>query len=134
MALFKPRPTRLARSLRSAATAAERLLWTKLSRRQLSGYKFSRQMPIAGFVCDFLCRDAKLIVELDGGQHSLQSDSDSRRSEILESKGYKIIRFWNNEVIENIEGVLSTIHSALRKCPPLPLPHAGGEKTGSRHL
>jgi len=127
MASFKPRPTELARSLRNNATPAERLLWTRLSRRQLAGFKFSRQMPVAGFVCDLMCREARLIIEVDGGQHDEQSSSDQRRTKVLEAEGFRVLRFWNNEVIESTEGVLKTILLTLRKCPPLPLPRAGGE-------
>src|SRR5688500_6029635 len=101
---FRLRPTRHAQSLRSNATPAERLLWTRLSRRQLNGYKFSRQMPVGPFICDFMCREAKLIVELDGGQHDARASLDRVRSDYIETEGYRVIRFWNNEILENVEG------------------------------
>jgi very-short-patch-repair endonuclease len=132
MASFKPRPTGLARSLRNNATPAERLLWVRLSRRQLAGYKFIRQMPVAGFVCDLMCREAMLIIEVDGGQHDQQSSADERRTKILEREGFRVLRFWNNEIIENIEGVAEAILVTLRECPPLPLPLAGGENESAQ--
>ena len=127
MPAFKPRPTKLARTLRNNATHAERMLWRRLSGRQLDGYKFSRQMPLGGFVCDFLCREARLVVEVDGGQHSVNSAEDARRTRLIEAEGFRVLRFWNNEVIENTESVLEAIQHALSSNPPLPLPLAGGE-------
>ena len=122
---FKPRPTRIAKQLRNNPTDAERLLWARLSRRQLDGYRFNRQMPVAGFVCDFMCREAQLIVELDGGQHDARADRDAFRTKLIEGEGYRLIRFWNNEVMSNIYGVLETIAAALRQGPP-PAPPASG--------
>ncbi len=84
-------------------------------------------MPIGPFICDFLCRDQMLVVELDGGQHC-ENARDVERTAFLESQGYRVIRFWNNDVFENLEGVLLTIANALAVGPPLsPLPQAGGE-------
>ena len=76
---FKPRPTARERELRNNATDAEKLLWRHLSRRQLGGYKFSRQMPVGPFVCDFMCREARLVVEADGGQHGAARDAARTR-------------------------------------------------------
>ncbi|MDQ3143524.1 MAG: DUF559 domain-containing protein [Pseudomonadota bacterium] len=111
------RPTTLARSLRNNATSAERQLWRYLSKRQLAGFKFSRQMPIGPFVCDFLCREARLVIEVDGGQHC-ESRRDLVRTAYLEAQGLRVIRFWNNEVAGNIEGVIETIALALKESPP----------------
>jgi very-short-patch-repair endonuclease len=122
---FRPRPTALAQSLRNHATDAERHFWRHLSRRQLRGYKFSRQMPIGPFVCDFLCRDAQLVVEIDGGQHDRNADRDASHTHYLEAEGFRVIRFWNNDVLENVEGVLTSILGALQAGPP-PTPPAGG--------
>jgi very-short-patch-repair endonuclease len=83
-----------------------------LRNRQVAGAKFRRQSTIGSFVVDFLCAEARLIVELDGGQHS--PESDAARTAFLESQGYRILRFWNHEVIGNIEGVLETIARALK--------------------
>jgi very-short-patch-repair endonuclease len=122
----KPRrPTERARSLRNALTPAERALWLHLRARQLGGAKFSRQMPIGPFICDFLCRSAGLVVELDGGQHGWRTDEDARRAAYLEAQGYRVIRFWNDDVIERIEGVLLRVGEALALCPP-PAPPASG--------
>ena len=124
-----PRPTRLAQSLRNTATPAERHLWRHLNKRQLDGYKFCRQMPVGPFVCDFLCREARLAIEVDGGQHC-ESKRDQSRTAFLEREGFRVIRFWNNEVQGNIEGVVEAIRLELGRadCPhPQPLPLAGGE-------
>jgi very-short-patch-repair endonuclease len=113
MPTFRPRPTNRAQQLRNNATEAERRLWRHLSRRQLGGFKFSRQMPVGPFVCDFLCRERKLIVEVDGGQHS-ESMRDVSRTAYLEAQGYQVIRFWNNDVLGNVEGVLQIISASLK--------------------
>jgi very-short-patch-repair endonuclease len=128
------RPTRRAQSLRNNATDAERCLWRCLSRRQLGGFKFSRQIPVGPFVCDFLCRERGLIVEVDGGQHADNSQDDSRTA-YLASAGYRVIRFWNNEVLQNTDGVLQAIKTSLEQLPQRftrpPLPLAGGEEPRS---
>jgi very-short-patch-repair endonuclease len=127
---FRPRATRLAKKLRNNATDVERKLWQHLRSRQSNGFKFSRQMPIAGYVCDFLCRSARLVIELDGGQHDLQTEKDEARTRRIEAEGYRVIRFWNNEVNEALEGVLIRIGEALAESAeahPQPLPQAGGE-------
>lgn len=125
---FRPRATRLAKNLRNNATDTERKLWRHLRASQLKGCKFSRQMPVAGYVCDFLCRSARLVIELDGGQHDWQVDKDEGRTRQIEAEGYRVIRFWNNEVNEALETVLDRITRAL-EAHPQPLPHAGGEET-----
>jgi very-short-patch-repair endonuclease len=84
-----------------------------LSRRQLEGLKFSRQMPVGPYICDFMCRERKLIVEVDGGQHA-ESQRDLARTTFLEAEGYRVIRFWNNDVLSNVDGVLTMISDALR--------------------
>ena len=129
------RPTSRAQELRNGATDAERLLWRHLSRRQLGGFKFSRQMPVGPFVCDFLCRARGLVIELDGGQHADQAERDNQRTKFLESQGLTVIRFWNNDVTANTVGVLEHILTTLEGLPPRfqrahpqPLPLPGGEK------
>jgi very-short-patch-repair endonuclease len=82
-------------------------------------------MPVAGFICDLMCREAMLIIEVDGGQHDEQSSADQRRTQVLKAEGFRVLRFWNNEVIENTEGVLEAILLTLRDCPP-PAPPASG--------
>jgi very-short-patch-repair endonuclease len=117
MPQFRSRPTKRAQDLRNNATDAERKLWRHLSRRQLEGFKFSRQMPIGPYICDFLCRERLLVVEVDGGQHA-ESRRDAVRTAHLEGEGYQILRFWNNDVLGNVEGVLQVIVEAQRADPP----------------
>lgn len=103
------------RELRRNATEAEKLLWSKLRNRQLDGRKFRRQSPIDQYIVDFVSESAKVIVELDGGQHASQLEADAERTRALESMGYLVIRFWNNEVMENIDGVLLEIRDTIRR-------------------
>jgi very-short-patch-repair endonuclease len=98
-----------ARELRVEATDVERKLWSVLRGRQLGGAKFRRQYPIDRYFADFACVEAKLIVELDGGQHDDQAAYDARRTETLRLHGWKVVRFWNNEVTQNLDGVAYTI-------------------------
>jgi very-short-patch-repair endonuclease len=104
-----------ARNLRTTPTDAEMHLWSRLRRKQLYGLRFRRQHPMGIYVVDFFCADAKLIIEVDGGQHADDSD---RRTVWLEPRGYRVIRFWNNEVLTNIDSVLSAIAEAARTAPP----------------
>jgi very-short-patch-repair endonuclease len=106
--------TPVARKLRRASTDAERLLWSRLRARQLDGHKFVTQFQIGNAVADFACRSAKLVVELDGGQHADAVEADAERTRIIEAHGYRVIRFWNNDVTENLDGVLETILHELR--------------------
>jgi very-short-patch-repair endonuclease len=118
-------PSLAARKLRTTPTDAEIRLWSRLRRKQLEGYRFRRQQPMGPFVVDFFCPEAKLIVEVDGGQHA-ESASDERRTSWLEANGYRVVRFWNNDVLANTEGVLMRILEALRAGPPsLPSPSRG---------
>ena len=104
----------IARKLRKSPTEAEKRFWNRVRARQLDGFGFRRQAPIGDYVVDFVCAEAKLVVELDGGQHDQQGDADAVRAAWLESKGYQVVRFWNNEVFENMDGVLERLRSALR--------------------
>jgi very-short-patch-repair endonuclease len=97
--------TSRARSLRRSTTRAELVLWLRLRDRRLSGFKFVRQEPIGRFYVDFLCRERRIVIEVDGGQHA-DSAADRERDAELNALGYRVIRVWNNEVLENIEGVL----------------------------
>ncbi len=108
--------TKKAQSLRHNQTDAESTLWRQLRSRQLNGEKFYRQFPITPYIADFVCRKRKLIIELDGGQHS--PEKDSQRTQHLESMGYHVLRFWNNDVLENTDGVLKTIANALTTLTP----------------
>ncbi len=117
-----------ARQLRRNMTDAERLLWRNLRRATL-GWHFRRQFPIPPHIVDFACLEARLIVELDGGQHAI-SGKDVRRDETLRRQGWRLLRFWNNEVFENRAGVLQKISDTLGPWPsvyphPFPPPQAG---------
>ena len=118
------RPTRRAQQLRNNATPAERLLWRHLSRRQFEGWKFSRQMPVGPFICDFLCRELKLVVELDGGQHC-DNRTDAGRTAFLQREGFKVVRYWNNDVRDNLAGVLEDLRTVIGLAHPLPPPASG---------
>ena len=115
--VFKPRETLKAKTLRANATPAERKLWHFLSASQLNGYKFSRQIPIGPFICDFVCRAAKVVVELDGHSHDSMAENDTQRTEYLKGQGYQVIRFTNEEVFANLEGVLISISQTLAALP-----------------
>jgi very-short-patch-repair endonuclease len=112
--------------LRRALTTAEFALWTRIRRRQLGGFKFVRQEPIDRYYVDFVCRERHLIIELDGGQHAERPAGRQRDSELC-ALGYRVIRIWNNDVIDNLDGVLQTLLSELEKSPLTPSlsPQAG---------
>ncbi len=110
----KPQLKRLARNNRNNPTEGERALWQYLRNRNLEGRRFARQYVIGNAIVDFACPRSKLIIELDGGQHDLNRRTDDLRTQRLNEHGYTVIRFWNNEVLTNIEGVLQAIQQALR--------------------
>ena len=118
--MTEKRLTPVARKLRRASTDAENRLWHHLRGRRFEDAKFVRQFPIGPHVADFACRSAKLAIELDGGQHS--AEKDAPRTHIIESFGYRVIRFWNNDVLENTEGVLEIIRRELALARNNPLP------------
>ena len=97
--------TATARRLRGGSTEAENRLWTHLRNRQLAGWKFVRQLPVAGFYADFACREAMLIVEVDGSQHA-EAEYDTNRTARLKAEGYRVLRFWNNDVLQDTDSVL----------------------------
>ncbi len=101
-----------AKYLRKNMTDAEKVFWLKVRAKRLSGYKFKRQAPVGKYVVDFICHSAKLVVEIDGGQHN-ECASDKVRGEYLENLGFKVVRYWNNEVLGNIDGVLEALSSIL---------------------
>ncbi len=113
---------RYTRDLRMNQSDAEKRIWRHLRNRQMHGAKFRRQIAIDPYIVDFICTDCMLIVELDGGQHADQIDYDEKRTKFLESRGYRVLRFWNNDVLANTEGVLEVIMSALQRNPKNPLP------------
>jgi len=109
--------------LRRNATDAERYLWHHLRDRRLGGYKFRRQWTIGSYVVDFCCLESQLIVEADGGQHSEQRDRD--RTEFLLSQGFRVIRFWDNDILQNMDGVLMVLLEALTAARSEEDPHPG---------
>lgn len=102
-----------ARKLRSNLTLAEKRLWSRLRAHRLAGAGFRRQHPIGPFIVDFCAPRQKIIVELDGGQHAEQKEKDEHRTKYFEEQGYKVLRFWNNEVLENMDWVLEKIAKSL---------------------
>jgi len=117
-----------ARNLRTGQTDAEQLIWCHLRNRRLQGWKFRRQHQIGSYIADFVCTDARLIVELDGGQHGDQVIYDERRTLELEAMGYRVLRFWNNDALKNLDGVLEVILEALASPAPHPNPLPEGER------
>jgi len=111
--------TNRARRLRRNATDAENALWQRLRARALLGHKFVRQEPIGPYTVDLICRERRLIIEVDGGQHAA-SPRDEVRDRWLRDHNYRVLRFWNNDVLSNTTGVLETIISALAEAPPHP--------------
>jgi very-short-patch-repair endonuclease len=125
-----------ARTLRQNRTDAERALWQKLRRKQLDGLRFRQQVPLGPYIVDFLCARHRLIIEVDGGQHA-GANVDRARTAWLEGRGFRILRFWNNDVLQNLDGVIEEIFLALRSegsPPPHPAPieGAGVKKRGRR--
>ena len=105
--------TKPAKDLRKNATQAEALLWGSLRARQMEGVKFRRQQPLENFIVDFVSFEKRIVIELDGGQHAEDRDKDEERDTCLKNNGFNVLRFWNSEVFENLEGVLETIR---QKC------------------
>ena len=103
------------KTLRKNQTETEAAIWRRLRNRQLGGYKFRRQHSFPPYVVDFVCIEKALIIELDGGQHASAVDADQRRTEFLEHKGFRVVRFWNNEVLGNMEDVLERILELLNQ-------------------
>ncbi|MCL5611002.1 MAG: endonuclease domain-containing protein [Chloroflexi bacterium] len=114
-----------ARELRQEMTSAEKILWTRLRDYRLAGFKFRRQAPIGHFIADFYCAECRLIVEIDGEIHDLQIEQDKLRTEEMESLGYRVIRFRNEQIEKDIEFVLKSILEACRLEGESPLPRLG---------
>ena len=110
------------RALRKQSTEAEKLLWQKLRRKQSHGLRFRRQFPLGPYFGDFVCLPARLVIEVDGGQHAeaAQAEHDARRSDWLRAENFRVLRFWNPDIFENMDGVLDMIDAAIRETP-LPL-------------
>ena len=108
----------IARNLRKTPTDAERRLWDRLRRNQVDGHRSRRQVPLGSYVVDFLCYSARLIIEVDGGQHAAQTERDDERTAWLEEQGFLVLRFWNNDVLSNTDSVVDTIRQHLANAPP----------------
>ena len=102
-----------ARQLRANATEAEVRLWSRIRRKQLDGFRFRRQHPLGRYIVDFFCPEARLIVEVDGGQHGVENLGDAIRTEWLEKPGYRVVRVWNKDLLAQTEDVLASILAAL---------------------
>jgi very-short-patch-repair endonuclease len=115
------------KSLRKNSTDAERFLWKHLRAKQIEGLKFRRQEPIGNYIVDFVCFEKSVVIEVDGGQHS--PDRDENRDTWLRSQGFKVLRFWNHDVLQNMEGVLEVILRNCRHESPSPTPPIEGGAT-----
>ncbi len=107
--------TKASRKLRKNPTDAERRLWREIRRRQIAGVKFRRQQPIGPFIVDFVCLERRVIIEVDGGQHAEQVRDDEDRARWLEDRGYRVLRFWNNDVLANTEAVAQVVFDEVKK-------------------
>ena len=108
-----PKLTQFAKQLRKNSTDAEGLIWSQLRARRLQGIKFRRQQPIGKYIVDFASFEKRIVIELDGGHHKKNKVKDEKRDQIITEKGFTVLRFWNNDVFENLDGVLEVIR---RKC------------------
>ncbi|WP_345890906.1 endonuclease domain-containing protein [Devosia oryzisoli] len=124
----QPSQVERARTLRATMTDAEKRLWSFLRDRRIGGYKFVRQYPIDRYYADFVCRDAMLVIEADGGQHN--PEHDAVRDNAIRAAGYTILRFWNHDILKSTPTVLELIHKALGSCVPSPL-RGEGQGEGS---
>ncbi len=123
------RITKTGKALRKRLTDAEQLLWNYLRMKQIEGLKFRRQQPIGNYIVDFVCFENRIIIEVDGGQHA-ENNKDRERDLYLQRNGFRGLRFWNNEVLQNINEVLAVIRENCLSHPPLnPLPSREGKVT-----
>ncbi|MDD2366895.1 MAG: endonuclease domain-containing protein [Desulfuromonadaceae bacterium] len=113
---------KLPQTLRNNMTDAERCLWQTLRGRQVDGLKFRRQHPFGDYILDFVCLDKKLVIEVDGGQHDERKEYDCVRTLDLEKAGFTVLRFWNNEVMQELEAVKERIWLEVERLYPIPLP------------
>lgn len=121
----------VARALRSNLTESERKIWQSLRKKQCQGLRFRRQVPIGKYIVDFACLDKKIILEINGGQHSLEKDK--RRDDYLRSQGFFVMHFWNHDVLSNLSGVLKTIEQTINIAHPHPdLPPSEGRNKGKK--
>ncbi len=117
-----------ARTLRRTMTDAEHAFWYRVRNRALGGHRFRRQQEVGPYIADFICKNAMLVVEMDGGQHGDQQEYDVRRTAFLQSQGYRVLRFWNHDVLTDIESVLEVVVGVLASVAPHPDPLPTGER------
>jgi len=125
--------TKIAKELRRRSTEAEKALWAKLRNRQLEGGKFRRQQAVGPYIVDFVCFEKMLVIEVDGGQHAVDRESDRRRNSWFASQGFRVMRFWNNEILSNIEGVLQVIRQSVAAPSPNPSHQGRGDVASTSH-
>ena len=126
--VFRSRNTERSRELRRSASPAERLLWSKLCRSQVNGHRFTTQYQIGEYYADIVCRSQMLVVEVDGWSHDVRQGYDAQRDEYMKSLGYRVLRFTNEDVMNNLEGVVISITQAL---PITPSPGPSRKREGS---
>jgi very-short-patch-repair endonuclease len=117
----------IAKHLRKRGTDAEKLLWNRLRAKQMNGLRFRRQEPVGQYIADFLCYEVRMVIEMDGGQHAERKLFDKERDDRIVSQGFRVLRFWDNEVLTNIGGVLERIREQIS---PSPSPSPGGRGWG----
>ena len=130
----KSKIRRFARDLRRSGTDAEQRLWMHLRDRRLKGAKFRRQHPIGPFIVDFCCPECGMVIELDGGQHAIDASSDQRRTDLLNRLGFRVLRFWDHDVLANTDAVLERIAETLTNPHPAPLPRRERESAKGSSL
>ncbi|MEX0809434.1 MAG: endonuclease domain-containing protein [Dongiaceae bacterium] len=118
--------------MRSNPTDAERRLWERFRRKQIANARFRRQYPLGRYIVDFICLPARLVIEVDGGQHDLQAEADEVRTQWLESQEYLVVRFWNNDVLSNTDGVVERIRDMVRMRLDTPPPTPSRKGRGSK--
>lgn len=116
----------IARNLRKDSTEAEKILWQKLRNKQLEGFKFRRQQIIGRYIVDFVNFERKLVIELDGSRHAVEKEKDWKRDHWLQTQGFEVLRYWNNEIFENLEGVSRSYQGKAFDPLPQPLPPGEG--------
>jgi very-short-patch-repair endonuclease len=121
-----------ARELRKSMTDAERKLWRGLRMRQMHGYKFRRQFPLGAYIVDFVCLEARLIIEVDGGQHADEKYGDTQRDVWLTDQKFRVMRYWNNQVLNELDAVLADIFRILDATPLPSSPHPGLPPQGGK--
>ena len=124
----------IAKALRQRMTDAVRVLWRHLRNRELGGWKFKRQYPVGPFIVDFICVEKNVVIEVDGGQHAENEELDTQRSAYLNKMGYRVLRFWNNQVLQETEAVLEVIFAILangKQNSPSPQPSPPSGERGN---